>query len=83
MEIGSKNLSELELALNSTDFNFCISWSSPNQDTRLQIIAGHGIKEFTIDQTNFDCVFRFMCTRFPKTCVYILSDFTELCKKIR
>ena len=54
IEIENKRADRLEFTLNSTTLNPYFSWHSPTQTAKLQAIAGLGVGEFSINQTDYD-----------------------------
>ena len=54
INVGSKNSEKLAFTLNSTTLNPYFGWTSPTQNAELRAVAGYGIGDFTINQSNYD-----------------------------
>ena len=54
IEIENEYTDGLEFTLNSTTLNPYFSWHSPTQKAELQAVAGVGIGEFSINQTDYE-----------------------------
>ena len=52
--INGESDDSLEYGLASTSINPYIGWNSPSDDAEIRAIAGYGVGEFNIDQTNYD-----------------------------
>ena len=53
IEIDGNQDQEFEFSLSTTSLNPYIGWTSTSQDAELRAIAGYGVGELTIDQSNY------------------------------
>ena len=48
------NEDQIEYSFNNTSINPFVGWSSSNRSTEIQVSAGYGVGELTINQVNYD-----------------------------
>ncbi len=53
IEIDGNHDHEFDFTLNSTSLNPFIGWTSTNQNAELRAVAGYGVGELTIDQSDY------------------------------